>query len=180
MKLIELIEFMGRFFEKEKVDYFIFGATAMNFWAPPRNTVDLDAVVAVDKRRGVAFLDQLRKSKFPITKDQSRKFFEGRIVQIPLGDTQLDLKICKTRHEREALARARSFDHPNYRLRIASPEDLVLFKLQAWRRQDQADLERLVQHRKDLDLTYIRSWLGPIEEGTGFPMAQRWDEFRKA
>ena len=27
---------------EEGIGYFVFGATAMNFWIPPRNTIDLD------------------------------------------------------------------------------------------------------------------------------------------
>ena len=59
------------------------------------------------------------------------------------------------------------------------PEDLVLFKLQYWRRQDQADIERMLKLRADLDVKYVEKWVDPIEEETGFPVRARWKEIRE-
>lgn len=179
MRLDELMRFAGQFFEGEHVDYFIFGATAMNFWVPPRNTVDLDIVLCVDKRRGTEVLGELRRRKFPVTKSLMRKFHEGRLIKLPVGDTELDLKLCKTEHERQALARSKAFSAGDHRLRIAVPEDLVLFKLQYWRTQDQADIERMLKLRADLDVKYIEKCLDPVRKETGFPVRDRWDEIRK-
>lgn len=178
MRLDQLLRVAGLLFEKEEVDYFIFGATAMSFWVPPRNTVDLDAVVSVERRRAGALFGKLRSAGFPAAQHLLRKFLEGRLIELPAGDTHLDLKWCRTRHDRSALSRAKRFEAEDYRLRIAVPEDLILFKLQAWKRQDQADVERLLTHRRDLDTRYIETWLRLLEEETGGPMRDRWAEFR--
>jgi hypothetical protein len=178
MKLDELIRFTGLFLEEEGVDYYVFGATAMNFWVPPRNTVDLDVVLCVEKRRAVALVGKLRKNAIRIPSDLLRKLTEGRLIKIPLGDSELDLKLGRSPHEREALLRAKTFVADDFRLRICVPEDIVLFKLQAWRRQDQADLERLLERRKDLDTTYVESWLIRLSEATGLPLRDRWSEIR--
>ncbi len=172
------MRFAGLFFEGEGIGYFVFGATAMNFWVPPRNTVDLDVVVGADKRKAVMLIRKLRKHKIPLTKHLAQKFLEGRLIKVPLGDTDLDLKLCRTRHEQEALARAKTFKADDYRLRISVPEDLILFKLQYWRKQDQADIERMLKQRTDLDLRYIEAWLDPIEGETSFPVRERWREAR--
>lgn len=178
MRLDDLLRFAGLFLEEENIAYFVFGATAMNFWVPPRNTVDLDIVLAVDKRRGAAVLDRLKERKLPVTKTLARKFLEGTLVKIPLGDCDLDLKRLRTDHEREALARSRVFAAKDFRLRIAVPEDLILFKLQYYRRQDQADIERILKERKDLDLRYIEAWLDPLAKEAAAPMRDRWNEIR--
>ena len=178
MRLDELLRFAGLFFDEERIAYFVFGATAMNFWVPPRNTVDLDIVVVVDKRRGASVLARLKKRQIPVTKALHRKFLEGRLVKIGLGDAELDLKRCTTDHEKEALARSKIFAADDFRLRIAVPEDLILFKLQSWRRQDQADIERLLTQRKDLDLRTIESWLDRLGKDTGAPLRSRWNEIR--
>jgi len=178
MKLDELLRFAGLFFEREGVDYFVFGAAAMNFWVPPRNTVDLDVVVSLDKRKAAAVVRKLRKEKIPLSKHLAGKLLEGRLIKVPLGDTELDLKLCKTRHEREALTRAKTFEAKDHRLRIAVPEDLILFKLQYWRKQDQADIESILKQRKDLDLKRVESWLGAVEEETDHPVRERWREAR--
>lgn len=180
MRLDELMRFAGRFFDEEGVDYFIFGATAMNFWIPPRNTVDLDAVLCVDRRRARRLVEKLRARRFRITSTLARVLLEGRMIKLPAGESELDLKLARSDHEREALARSKVFAAEDFRLRIATPEDLVLFKLQSWRRQDQADVERLWKTRGDLDTRYVDSWLGPIEEETGLPLTARWHEIRGA
>ena len=58
----------------------------------------------------------------------------------------------------------------------ASPEDIILYKLQTWRRQDQADIENLLTNRRGLDRAYIVRHLTPLEQSTGAPMRERWDE----
>lgn len=180
MRLDELLRFTGRFFEEERVPYFVFGATALNFWIPPRNTVDLDAVICVDKKRGVGLLQALRRLKLPVTATLGRLFQEGRTVRIPLGDSELDLKRGRTDHELEALRRSKVFAAEDFRLRIAVPEDLILFKLQAWRRLDQADIESLLKGRSDLDVTYLSDWMERLERETGLPLRARWEEIRGA
>ena len=150
----------------------------MSFWVPPRNTVGLDAVVSVETRRVGALFGKLRGAGFAAARHLLRKFLGGRLIEIPAGDTHLDLRLCRTRHDRSALSRAKPFEAEDYRLRIAVPEDLILFKLQAWRRQDQADIERILKKRRDLDTRYIEAWLQPLADETGFPARERWDEIR--
>jgi hypothetical protein len=45
-----------------------------------------------------------------------------------------------------------------------------------WRTQNQADIENLLSSVKDLDRRYIRKHLAPIEESTGHPVLERWDD----
>lgn len=178
VRLDELLRFAGRFFVEEGVDHAVIGATAMSFWVPPRNTVDLDVMVRADKHRTVTVMERLRKNKFPVTKRLTQSLLGGRMIKIPLGDTELDLRLCRTRHDQESMARAKTFRDAGGELRITVPEDLIIFKLQSWRRQDQADIERMLRQRKDLDPRYIEAWLGPVEGETGHPVQERWREAR--
>jgi hypothetical protein len=54
---------------------------------------------------------------------------EGRIIKLPVVEPELDLNLAGSDHEREALARSKVFVAEGFRLRIAVPEDLILFKL---------------------------------------------------
>src|SRR5690349_3863110 len=130
MRLDELMRFVGRFFGQEKIDYFIVGAAAMDFWIPPRMTVDFDVILCVDPPRALRLFEKLRSRRFPITAPRIRSFMKGRMIKLPLGKSELDLKLGVSNHEREALARSRMFKDKDFRLRIAVPEDLILFKLQ--------------------------------------------------
>lgn len=178
MRLDDLMRFAGRFFEEEKTDYFIFGAVAMNLWIPPRTTANIDAALCVDKRRARQLVEKLRVNRFNITPTLAGRLLKCRRVTVRAGESDLDLKLAVSDHEREALARSRVFKAEDFKLRIAVPEDLVLFKLQSWRLQDRADIERLWKTRRDLDVPYITSWLDRLEEFTGCPMSARWNEIR--
>jgi hypothetical protein len=178
MRLDHLMRFAGRFFEEEKADYFIFGAVAMDFWIPPRATVDLDAVLCVDKRRARRLIEKLRGHRFRITTTQAQRLLDRQMIKLLVGESELDLKLGGSEHERKALARSKVFVAEDFRLRIAVPEDLVLFKLQSWRRQDQADIERLWKTRRDLDERYIEGWLDRLGDHTGLPLEARWREIR--
>ena len=57
---------------------------------------------------------------------------------------------------------------------VATPEDIVLYKLQTWRTQDQADIENLLANVKRLDRRYIAEHLATLEDGTGHPVRERW------
>lgn len=176
MDLAQLIERVARQFAERQIRYFTFGAVAMGLWIPPRLTQDLDLIVRVDPGSLEEFLKTLIESGFRVTRDYGRKLREGRILQLPIGRTRLDMKLCRSPHDESALLRARPADMGGFTLMIATPEDLVLYKLQAWRRLDQADLERLKKEIPDLDGRYLSTWFGRIEAETGVPMRSRWGE----
>ena len=76
-------------------------------------------------------------------------------------------------HDQEALARAKRAAFEGFDLWVASPEDIVLYKLQTWRTQDQVDIENLLANANALDRRYIGERLAAIEEETGHPGRER-------
>jgi len=175
MTLEKLIELIGRLMEEEKIRYFTFGAVAMDFWVSPRMTHDLDLVLCVEKKEIPRLATLLNGKGFQFSKSLQRKLGEGRIVNLPIGTTKLDLKLCATDHDRMAADRATEFESDSHRLWVATPEDVVLYKLQVWRRQDQADIERLKKEVVDLDEDYIHEWITTIEAEGDIPMLARWE-----
>ena len=175
MSLDDLIRLMSGFLKKFSIDHFTFGAVALNFWVPPRFTHDLDLVLCIKKGALSELVKELNKIGFKITASLQRKLGEGRLIKLPIGDTELDIKLCVYDHDYEALKRAQRFIQGPYVIFVASAEDLVLYKLQYWRRQDQADVERIVAEYEPLDRDYIKAWLDKIEVETGFPVRKRWE-----
>lgn len=175
MTLLELMKRMGTFLKAERVPYFVFGAVGMDYWAGPRATLDLDLVICIGRGAVPPFAQKLRDMGFPVTKMLERLLQEGRIIKIKMEGADLDLKLCKGDHDQEALRRAKDVEMGGATLSVATPEDIVLFKLQSWRRQDQADIERIKNEVKDLHLKYIDGWLGKVEEATGYPVRERWE-----
>lgn len=179
MNLADLLKFTARFFDERHVKYFVFGAVAMDFWVPPRSTFDLDVVLCIDKRRIPAIANALNKHGFQMSKALQRKLREGRKIQLKIDKTELDLMLCVSAHDQKAFERAKPFHTDDLTLMVATPEDLILYKLQAWRKLDQADIEKMLSQIEDLDTTYMESWLDPIEQATGYPMRERWLESQK-
>jgi len=168
---------MAEFLQKFKVDHFTFGAVAMNFWIPPRFTHDLDVVLCIKKGELPRLVTELNTHGFKITQALQRKLGEGRLIKLPIDATELDLKMCVHPHDYVALKRAHEFAQGPFVIFVASAEDIVLYKLQYWRRQDQADVERIVAEYKPLDLDYIEAWLDTVEADTSFPVRERWEAF---
>jgi predicted nucleotidyltransferase len=176
MTLDELIALIARLFSSKGYRYFTFGGVGVSLWGRPRTTHDLDVVVCLERRAVPAFVADLKGIGFKIARSHQRKLMDGRILRLPIGDTGLDVKLCGRGHDMEALARAKRAEFEGFALMVASAEDLVLYKLQVWRTQDQADIENLLSNVKGLDRRYIRRHLAPIEESTGHPLRERWED----
>jgi hypothetical protein len=175
MTLDQLIPRVARLFESKGYRYFTFGGVGVSLWGRPRTTHDLDVVLYLDRREVPGLLTELNKIGFRITQSHRRKLQEGRIIQLPIGRTELDIKLCAEGHDREALARAKTARCESFELSVASPEDIVLYKLQSWRTQDRADIENLLGNVSSLDRRYIGRNLAPIGKKTGYPMRRRWE-----
>lgn len=175
MTLDALIPLVARFLAAHRIRYFAIGGVGVSLWGHPRTTRDLDVVLLLERPQAPGLVAELNRLGFRIAKSLARKLMEGRMIQLPVGETELDLKICTTRHDREALERATVARFADFTLSVGSPEDLILYKLQSWRRQDQADIENLLTHARGLDAAYIRSRLKPLEKETGAPLRARWN-----
>ncbi len=176
MTLDELIPRVAGLFSSKRYRYFTFGGVGVSLWGRPRTTHDLDVVVCLDRSAVPTLVADLNRAGFRITRSLQRKLVEGRIIRLPIGATELDIKLCAEGHDMEALARAKRAAFEGFELTVASPEDLVLYKLQTWRTQDQADIENLLANVKGLDRRYIGEHLAPIEGETGCPVRERWEE----
>ncbi len=176
MTLDELIPLIARLLAAGGYRYFTFGGVGVSLWGRPRTTDDLDVVVCLDRGVIPTLVADLNRVGFRVTRSLQRKLREGRVIQLPIGATRLDVKLGAAGHDMEALERAEPASFEGFELIVASPEDLVLYKLQTWRTQDQADIENLLANVKSLDRRYIRSRLASLETATGHPLRERWRE----
>jgi Nucleotidyl transferase of unknown function (DUF2204) len=71
----------------------------------------------------------------------------------------VDLSVAWLPFELEAIAASDVIEIHGARVRVARPEDLVIYKIAAWRPQDQQDVERLVAlHGEHMDLERLRAF----------------------
>ena len=178
MTLEEMIPLVAGALNALKLPYLTVGGVAVSIWGKTRTTHDLDIVAKLDPTSLQDLLVHLRRIGFKAARLEERKIREGRWVQLRIGSTRLDLRRLSTPHDETALRRVAAADFPTFRLWVASPEDLILYKLEAWRTQDQADIENLVTHVKDLDRQYVTKQIPVVEEATGLPINERWKEIQ--
>ncbi len=143
--------------ESSRVLYAVIGGHAVNSWLEPRFTADLDATVASDPaglermEEALAAAGWVREHAHGEDQPSGLDFVR---YQHPDDPTPLELQTAKTSIQRELLERAAGQAGPG-QPRIATPEDLIVLKLIAWRPKDRIDLLGLCA-LPGLDWDYVR------------------------
>ncbi len=79
------------------------------------------------------------------------------MCRLAFGDRHLDVVCGTSSIEMRAIERACPMRMLDQQVRVASAEDIILFKLLAGRTQDFADIEKIADAQKGkLDLAYLR------------------------
>jgi len=146
------------------------GGVAVQRWAEPRLTQDVDMTVLTGFGQEEMFTDELLKS-FPARRSAAREFaLANRVLLISTPDgVPVDIALGALPFEERSVQRSSEWIwSENHSLITCSAEDLVVHKAFAGRGLDWADLERILvrQHGK-LNLVQIRSELQPLLELKG-------------
>lgn len=124
--------------------------------------VDLDVTISTFERHGIV----------PRIED-AREFARERqvlLLQHLHSGVTIEVSFAWLPFEEEALSQAREVDFDGLTLRVARPEDLIIYKSAAWRDRDRSDIERLlVRHIDDIDLTRVRGLVAEIGSVLGDP-----------
>ena len=65
-------------------------------------------------------------------------------------------------------------------VRFASPEDLVIHKVVAGRPRDIEDVRSVLLKNPQLDVAYIRHWLGELGAALNEPFVERFEDVLKS
>lgn len=154
--------------EGRRIRYAVIGGIATMLRGRPRFTQDVDVLLDVPQLQLPGLLDDLVGSGFALDHATViREFVREHFTAFRFGAVRIDwLKPVLPLYVR-ALADATTVNWPEgTRLRVASPEGLILTKMVAFRPQDQVDIETLLAaNRDDVDLAVIlREW-GEVAEG---------------
>lgn len=179
MTLAELFDRVIDAFARERVDFMLIGGMAVAFWVRPRTTQDCDIVVRIAKKDQGRLKAALVASGSRVTALEMRLLFERKWIRTKTSGPMLDVHRCLSAHDKAAFDNAETVEANGRRIRVASPEDLVLYKLQAWRPQDRLAIEEILEQVKNLDRAYIESWFDRIRVATNAPMRARWAEITK-
>lgn len=162
------------------VPYAVMGGVAVAHWGLPHYTHDLDIAIGVSAERVAGLLRALDDAGF-IVPDQFRagwtdrlagtrklvvkKFIDGHVWDV-------DVFLEDSEFLRSVLARRVTAQIAGRPTPLITPEDLVLFKLVAWRRKDQAHLDDLLLVVGPLDDAYLASWADRL--GVRDRLVEQW------
>jgi hypothetical protein len=145
-------------FAKWNIEYALIGGLAAGYRARPRFTQDIDLVLRIPQLVLPRLLEDLKTEGFDFDLTTViRQWNQEHITVLFYHGLQVDwLKPVIDLYGR-VIESATEDDWLGHRIRVATPESLILTKLIAFRRQDQVDIENLLAaNRGQLDLNYIR------------------------
>lgn len=166
---------------KAKIPYMITGALASSYYGLPRATTDLDLVVKLEKSSVGRFVEVARKAEFKIHEKEVLTMVEigNRVIMETPEAYRVDLWLPRSKYDEVALSRRRREKIFGESMYICSPEDLILHKLKAGRRQDEEDvIGVLIRQCAKLDKKYLSSWAASL--GVKKPLRRVIEQAKRA
>ena len=144
----------------------IIGGIAVIAAGVPRQTIDVDAAIL----GRVADLDDVvaafaRHGISPRISNALEFARERQVILLKHDNTgvTIEASFAWLPFEEEALQRASDFNLGGVTIRVARPEDLIIYKSAAWRDRDRSDIERLLSlHLDAIDLVRVRELIAEI------------------
>ena len=140
------------------------GGLAVICVGEPRTTGDADVIAFLDSDGAESLLVKAKKAGYKLDLKAERKSLnETGTFCIRRGPFQLDVLLASLPFEDEAYRRASTLKLFGRRLKLPTPEDLILLKVLAGAEKDMMDAAGVVRrHGAKLDRRYIEATLRPI------------------
>ena len=158
-----LLARFDRLMRRHNVPYMLIGGLAVGAWTEPRGTKDCDFALKLP-RNVEPLAEALADDGFAVDQRQLELVKEGGHIRLAHNKQEhppmiVDLLCVGSPFEEEALDRAHTIALFDTSLSIATPDDLVVYKLIAGRPQDFADIDRLIRFgAAPQDLQRLRKW----------------------
>ncbi len=178
--LLELFDELRTTLQQAGVSYAMMGGVASTHWGLPHFTHDLDVAVGVSAGNLRAFLDAFEAAGF-IVPEQFRTGWTDRlagtrklVLKRFIGGNVWDVDVFLQESEflDSVLARRVETQIDGRLTPLITPEDLVLFKLVAWRPKDKVHLDDLLLVVGPLDHAYLTAWADKL--GVRDRLEEQW------
>jgi predicted nucleotidyltransferase len=150
----------------------IIGGVAVSLLGTPRYTVDLDAVFLLSFEDIPRLLAEAAKQGIePRISDPIAFAHKSRVLLLrhrPSG-IDIDLSLGVLPFEIEMVDRSVLVDIGPIKLRLPTPEDLIILKAVAHRTKDLADIQAIASSHPVLDKERIRFWVEQFGEALDMP-----------
>lgn len=160
----------------------LIGGVAGAIHGAQRATRDLDLLLSIDKIRIPEFLKALGRYGFEFDESKVRReLSEDGFSRVFYRALPVDLLMPLLPFFQKALERAAPQETLVGLASVITPEDLILFKLTAFRARDQEDIKMLLAANMNaLDMDYISSWKGRLHPASDDRWARLEEWWRKA
>lgn len=156
--IVDLIPWLEDIFEKHNVDRSYGGAISRNFWAEPRHTIDIDVLISVTQITIPALVSSLAANCQRVITDNAKD------IQVPLeirgvledirGKGKMSVLLCwgiKVEmfvpfhpFHHAVLKRSIPRELGARKIKVHSPEDLIVFKKMFDRSKDKEDIKAIL------------------------------------
>lgn len=154
----------------QRIKYIILGGIAVSIYGEPRLTADIDVNIIFDKNKISEFLKHAKKYGFyPVFPDTENIAKETGVIPMNFikGKTtgNCDIIIAENQLEYTGIKRGRLKKTGSIKVRLISPEDLIIHKIASSRARDAEDINGiLIRQKGRLDIKYIQHWLKKIDK----------------
>ncbi len=176
MNVAEVAAATSRLFDAAALPHAFGGALALNFYADPRATLDVDVNVFVpweSLSTVIAVLEPI--GYLPERSDHAATPIAG--VRLTKPGTLVRLDLFLSTHDRYRTIQDRvnwfPFGPEGEHLPFLSAEDIALFKVSFNRDKDWVDLRRMIQGGPPFDLDYLERTLVEIRGPSMYPRVAR-------
>jgi len=163
MNEIDIVRDISRRFEKAGISYMLTGSMAMNYYAQPRMTRDIDVVIAIgpeDSGRVAA----LFRPDYYVSEENIREFVARESIFNLIHQESVIKVPCiirkRTQYRRMEFDRRQRISIREFNTFIATKEDLIISKL-AWAKDSHSEIQ-LSDVRNLLatgyDAAYLQHW----------------------
>ena len=162
---LKVLLLVGGRLEQAGIQYMLSGSTAMNFYARPRMTRDIDIVIELGIT-DVGRVVELFQEEFSVDEQEIREALARQsLFNLVHYDTvvKVDCVVRKrSAYRQEEFNRRRPIEVKGQRIWIVSPEDLILSKLY-WARESLSELQmgdvrNMLEAVPTLDQAYLAHW----------------------
>ncbi|MBI2931502.1 MAG: nucleotidyl transferase AbiEii/AbiGii toxin family protein [Planctomycetes bacterium] len=149
--------------ESGPFEYFLYGGMAVGIWGEPRYTEDVDLVLFLAEREVYKFFRAAGRHGFAVDEELAIQQIQvNGWARLPLATSKspwhLDIALGDSPFDRSALKRRRRIEIFGRAVWVASPEDLLIYKLVSGRKRDLLDAQIVRRRRQALDAAYLRKW----------------------
>ena len=163
---LEVLKLVARQLDSAKIAYMVTGSMAMNYYAVPRMTRDIDIVIEVSSEDANQLMGLFR-DEFYLEPDTVRQAVAERTT-FNLIHTALVVKVDfivrkDSEYRREEFERRRRVTIDDGAIVVVAPEDLIISKLD-WARDNRSeiqlrDVRNLLVATLGLDRAYLARWI---------------------